>query len=136
MSLRHHTLHHSLSHHGEYYSPASVPGKAGLPFEQLGHLLYYNGLLFMCLLQLFCFPLSFGFQDTGSQTCDHPTPASTCADPGSLCLSVLTSSLTLFLMLPRLFTYRYLHVGPYPKRFLHLCKSLPRLFLKDMYVFL
>lgn len=139
MPLRYHALCHSLSHHGEYYSPASVPGKAGLPLEQLGHLLYYNVLLSMCLFQLFGFPLFFGFLDTRSQICDHPTPSSTCADPGSLCLSVLTSSLTLSfdatqaLHLPRL-TCRSLSKVFYLS--LYLCKSLPRLLLKDMCMFL
>lgn len=135
MSLRHHALCHSLPHHGEYYSPGSVPGEAGLPLEQLGHLLHYKVLLSMCIFQLFCFPLSFGFQDTGSQICDHPTPASSCADPGSLCLSVLLN--LIFWCYPdSSSTTTYMWVPIQSVLSLYLCKSLPRLFLKDMYVFL
>lgn len=94
-----------------------------------------------CIIMSCCLCASFNFSASlfPSQICDHPTPSSTCADPGSLCLSVLTSSLTLSfdatqaLHLPRL-TCRSLSKVFYLS--LYLCKSLPRLFLKDMYMFL
>lgn len=72
MSLRHHALCHSLPLMGNITLQDQFQEKAGLPMSSWDIFCSLLVLLSMCIFQLFCFPLSFGFQDTGEPNCDHP----------------------------------------------------------------